>query len=153
MIQLAGYLFRHGKALEASLAYRYPRDADQLDQFWTGEMSLRRLQLLVEYLPRNAPLHEEISGAEEAYWTPDLRMSASIHEQLQYVAYVIGAVNVDKFKGKKNPVPEPKPIPRPGVETTASGKSRKGKLVFGGKNPSPRHELEAFFGRPQRGRD
>lgn len=80
-------------------------------------------------------------------------MAASIHEQLQYVAYVIGAVNVDKFKSKRNPVPEPKPIPRPGIETTASGKPRKGKLVFGGKNPSPKHELEAFFGKPVQKRE
>lgn len=135
------------------MASQYPRDKDQLDRFWTGKMSLRRLIVLVRYLRRDSALHEEIAGAEESYWTPDLRMSASIHEQLQYIAYVIGAVNIDKYKNKKNPVPEPKPIPRPGVEVTASGKARKGKLVFGGKNPSPRHELEAFFGKPQRGKD
>lgn len=116
-------------------------------------MSLRRLNVLVKYLPRDSPLKEEIAGSEEAYWTPDLRMAASIHEQLQYVAFVIGAVNIDKFKNRKNPVPAPTPIPRPGVEVTASGKAKKGKLVFGGKNPSPRHELEAFFGKPQRGKD
>ncbi len=135
------------------MACRYPRDKDQLDRFWTGRMSLRRLAVLVRYLPPDSPLHQEIAGAEESYWTPDLRLSASIHEQLQYIAYVIGATNVEKFKGRKNPVPEPKPIPRPGVEVTSSGKARKGTLVFGGKNPSPRAELEAFFGKPQRGKD
>ena len=136
------------------MACTYQRDADQLDRFWTGEMSLRRLWVLVNYLPSNSPLRTEIAGAEETYWTPDLRMAAAIHEQLQYVAYVIGAVNAGKFKNQKNPVPEPKPIPRPGVEVTASGKARKkGTLVFGGKNPSPRAELEAFFGKPQRGKD
>lgn len=116
-------------------------------------MSLRRLWVLARHLPADSPLFQAIAGEEEAYWTPDLRMAASIHEQLQYVAYVIGAVNVDKFKSKRNPVPEPKPIPRPGIETTASGKPRKGKLVFGGKNPSPKHELEAFFGKPVQKRE
>lgn len=117
-------------------------------------MSLRRLAVLVRYLPRDSPLHEEIAGSEESFWTPDLRMAASIHEQLQYVAYVIGAVNIDKYKNRKNPVPEPKPIPRPGVEATSTGKARKkGTLVFGGKNPSSKAELEAFFGRPQRGKE
>lgn len=117
-------------------------------------MSLRRLWVLVKYLPPDSPLHEEINGKEETYWTPDLRMAASIHEQLQFIAYIIGAVNVDKYKNKKNPVPEPKPIPRPGVEVTATGKPKKrGMLVFGGKNPSPREELEAFFGKPRRGED
>lgn len=139
----------HGEALEASLAQQYPRDGDQLDAFWRGDMSVRRLWVLASRLPRNSSLNEELAGAEETYWTPDLRMAAAIHEQLQYVAYVIGAVNIDKYKNKKNPVPEPRLIPRPGVEVTASGKPRKrGKLVFGGKNPSPKQELEAFFGKP-----
>lgn len=36
---------------------------------------------------------------------------AEIHEELQKICYVLGAVNTGK--DQENPVPEPRPVPRP----------------------------------------
>lgn len=76
-------------------------------------------------------------------------MAASIQEQLQYVAWVIGMVNTDKFKGRKNPVPEPDPIPRPGVAAKKKREAKPGGLVFGAKGQADQDNLQKFFGRPK----
>lgn len=116
-------------------------------------MSFRRAVLLLDLLPEDSPLKAEIKGIEEHTWTPELRMSAAIFEAIQHLTWFIGLVNTDKFKNKKNPIPMPEPIPRPGVETKRQKAKKRGGVVFGGKNPSPKADLERFFGKPSQKRE
>lgn len=111
-------------------------------------MTFRRLWVLASNLPPDSPLSKKIMGPEEYQWTAELRMMASLHEQLQYVAWTIGMVNTDKFKGKKNPVPEPVLIPRPGVDSKKR-EAKPGGLVFAARGESDQPKLQKFFGRPK----
>lgn len=112
-------------------------------------MTMRRLWVLASQLPLDSPLRRALVGPEEYQWTPELRMAASIQEQLQYVAWVIGATNAHRFKNKKNPVPDPVPIPRPGIEAKKKREAKPGGLVFAAKGESDKPKLQKFFGRPK----
>ena len=112
-------------------------------------MTLRRLWVLASNLPEESPLRRVIVGPEEYAWTPELRMMASVQEQLQYVAWVIGMTNSHRFKNKKNPVPEPVPIPRPGVEGKKKREAKPGGLVFAARGEADQPKLQKFFGRPK----
>lgn len=79
-------------------------------------MSVRRLWVLVSRLPPESHTQAGMSGRpgegpERAEWTTANHLLAAVHDQLQSLNYLTGAVNA----GRKNPVPQPTPIPRPGL--------------------------------------
>lgn len=83
-------------------------------------MTMRRLWVLVSRLPPDSNSQAIMSGRpgegpERAEWSTTNHLLAAIHDQLQYANYLTGAVNSGN---KKNPVPEPKPLPRPGLPAT-----------------------------------
>lgn len=57
----------HSEGVEADLARYYPRDADQLDRFMAGEMTIRRLWVLVSKLPQGSHTARVMFG-EVADW-------------------------------------------------------------------------------------
>jgi hypothetical protein len=48
-------------------------------------------------------------------WTPERHLLAGTIDSLNVVAYLLGGVLVSLGGTKENPVPQPKPIERPGV--------------------------------------
>lgn len=70
-------LLDHSEDVEADLARWYPRDADQLDAFYDGRMSLRRLWVLVSKLPQDSNVSRAVHG-EEADWTLEAHLLAQI---------------------------------------------------------------------------
>ncbi len=83
-------------------------------------MSIRRLWVLVSRLPPESAAQAIMSGRpgvgpERVEWTTSLHMLAAIHEQLQALTYLTGAVHSERGK---NPVAKPSPIPRPGIDPT-----------------------------------
>lgn len=107
-------------------------------------MSLRRLWVLASNLPESSPLRRKIVGPEDYQWTGEMRMLAAIHEQLQYNTWVIGLFNAHKTKGKKNIVPQPTMIPRPGVKADEKTRRRAkpGGLVFGARGKTQAETVE-----------
>jgi hypothetical protein len=121
-------------------------------------MSFRRLFVLASNLPDDSPLRRKILGPDEYQWNAEMRMLASIHEQVQWLGWAMGELSKHKFKGKKNPFPEPQIIPRPGVspaevDKKAKRQAKPGGLVFGAKGKSAEESeynqrvLRGFFGR------
>lgn len=102
---LAQALVEHSEALEADLARYYPRDADQLPAFWSGEMSVRRLWVLVSGLPRDSAMARELLG-DAAEWSPEMHRLTDIVDVLNGLVYVTVRANGGKAK-------RPKPVPRP----------------------------------------
>jgi hypothetical protein len=49
-------------------------------------------------------------------WTPDRHLLAGVLDRLGVVSYLLGGTLVGLGAVKENPVPEPKPLPRPGVD-------------------------------------
>jgi hypothetical protein len=60
-------------------------------------------------------------GNERIEWTLDRHLLAAILDTLRGLMYLTSAINTPR--GKKNPVPEPKPTPRPGVDETTPDKT------------------------------
>ncbi len=119
-------------------------------------MSFQRIYVLAVNFPDDSPLHKKVLGPEEYQWTGEMRMLASIHEQVQWVGWVMGQLNAHRYKGNKNPIPEPQPIPRPGIDPKqqkAKRKAKPGGMVFGAKPESEsdaarnQAALRTFFGR------
>lgn len=138
----------HSDDVEASLAFYCARDDDQLEAFYDGRMSFRRLWVLVSKMPPDSPLGIALAGGpEEAVWTPELQILDKLSLELQTFAHVFGETKKEHFKGKKNPIPAPKSV-RETIGNQAKA-ARHGKIVFGGKNPSPRAELEQVLGKPK----
>lgn len=124
-------------------------------------MSFQRLFVLASQLPDDSPLRRKILGPEEYQWNAELRMLASLHEQVQWVGWAMGELSKHKFKGKKNPFPEPQIIPRPGVspkeiKAKAKRQAKPGGLVFGARPKTTeeaeqnRAALRGFFGQDGR---
>lgn len=91
-------------------------------------MTIRRLWVLVSRLPAESSTQAVMTsrpgeGPERTEWTTALHILASIHDQFQTLNYLTGA----NLAGKKNPVPAPKPIPRPGLAAPASSPPTKGR--------------------------
>ncbi len=89
-------------------------------------MTVRRLWVLVSRLPPESATQAVLSGRpgkgfERIEWTTTLQVLAAIHDQLQALNYLTGAVHA----GRKNPVPEPIPIPRPGLPEKSPPKRRR----------------------------
>jgi hypothetical protein len=91
-------------------------------------LTWRRLRVLLEGLPEDSSFIAAISGlsVEQRFWTMDRQLAAGISDKLSWVMYLTGAlVAQNSPKMKQNPVPEPKPIERPGV-TADKGRTGKG---------------------------
>jgi hypothetical protein len=91
-------------------------------------MSMRRLWVLVSRLPANSATKAATSaylpgeGGERIEWTLDRHLLAAILDTLRGLMYLTGAVHTARGK---NPVPEPKPFPRPGIDPTDKKPARK----------------------------
>ncbi|WP_433519038.1 hypothetical protein ACQP2T_28075 [Nonomuraea sp. CA-143628] len=92
LIELCRLLVEQGDELEAELAHRYPRDADQLSEFWAGRMSWRRLWVLVK-----------------GCWSTETELLAQNRDLLAYTAWLYACVH----RGDGPTPPRPEPIPRP----------------------------------------
>lgn len=142
-------LTRHGRALEADIARWYP--GRRLAEVYTGVMSPRELQVLIDWLPDTGALAACVA-AEAATrpargrkatlpvdhplrhfgWGRDRHITADVVEGLLGVQYVV-ATAAPRKKGSPRPR-KPKPYPRPGRDTPgAAGVRVPG---FGGPDPS-----------------
>lgn len=68
--------------MEADLAATYPRDGDQLPAFYAGELSLRRLWVLVSGLPQRCHTARELYG-EAVDWDVNAHLLAQIANLLK----------------------------------------------------------------------
>lgn len=142
-------LLEHSDDVEASLAFYCPRDDDQLEAFYDGRLSFRRLWVLVSRMPPDSPLGIALAGGpEEAVWTPELQILDKLSLELQTFAHAFGETQKGNFRGKKNPIPAPKSV-REMIGNQAKA-AQHGKIVFGGKNSSSTDEIATFFGKPKR---
>jgi hypothetical protein len=110
LISLSRLLDAHEEDIEADLAWRYPRDADQLGEFWAGRMSWRRLWVLVSRLPRDAATVVAALGPERAAWSTQVELIAKSVDELAVSNYLLSLL---VGGGKGPPPPQPQPLPRP----------------------------------------
>ena len=105
----------HSDALEADLSRYHPRDGDQLAAFWRGEMTWRRLWVLLSQLPPESACGAALAGGwERSRWTPATEFAADLVELLQHTNHMIGAYLAGSASPPKpNPVSEPIRPPRP----------------------------------------
>lgn len=100
----------HGEKLEADLARFYPRDKDQLTEWYAGRMSLRRLWVLVSNLPPDGATNEALSGGREvAAWTMQVELLAQAVDRLALIDWHYSSTN------SRNRIPEPEMTKRPKV--------------------------------------
>lgn len=111
----------HSESIEADLARYYPRDADQLDRWYSGRMTWRRLWVLISQLPPDSATQAELSGGQDvATWTTLVELTAQAVDSIKALDYHFMSANT------KSHVQPPTPVPRPG------------KLADHGKNPRSR---------------
>lgn len=79
-------------------------------------LTWRRLGVLLDRMPEESALYRALVGNETAQWTPERHLLAGVIDSLGVVSYLLGGTLVSLGGVKENPVPEPKPIERPGVE-------------------------------------
>ncbi len=104
------------ETLEADLARFYPRDKDQLPEWYAGRMSLRRLWVLVSNLPSDSATNEALSGGREvAAWTITVELLAQAVDRLAVIDYHYSSAH------SKNRLPEPVLTPRPKVIVDGEG--------------------------------
>jgi hypothetical protein len=101
---------RRHDSLEADLARFYPRDADQLPEFWAGRMSWRRLAVLVENLPPEAVTTQLEDTAGVTRWTQDTELLAGVIDELKTWRWEYAMSQTPKTSSKP---PRPEPHPRP----------------------------------------
>lgn len=101
---LHALLVEHGEAVEADLQ-RY--HTTRLSDLATGELSWRRLGVLVAALPRDSQTSRALYG-EAVAWGVTEHLLATVVDLLQ-------GANWQRSGSKSN---RPKPIPRPGQENT-----------------------------------
>ncbi|MEU7177028.1 MULTISPECIES: hypothetical protein [Streptomyces] len=89
---------------------------DLVADLGTPRLTWRRLGVLIERMPEESALMRSLVGTEAAQWTPERHLLAGVIDSLGVVAYLLGGNLVALGGAKTNPVPEPKPIERPGVE-------------------------------------
>lgn len=123
---LAKSLLEHSNAIEADLARYYPRDSDQLPEFYSGEMSLRRLWVLVSGLPQDSNTSQALDG-EAALWSLETHLLARIANLLL----------VNNYKDSKKKPPKGQFVKAPGVEGPKTQKKQEKELS--------RSEFDALF--------
>lgn len=103
-------MIEHGETLEADLARFYPRDKDQLTEWYAGRMSLRRLWVLVSNLPPDGATNEALSGGREvAAWTMQVELLAQAVDRLAILDHHYMSAN------SRSKIPEPEITKRPKV--------------------------------------
>lgn len=95
----------YGDEIEADLL---ERGFDLLDM-WRGELSPRRVALLVRALPRDSATRQAMD-ADNPPWGPTDYLLADIFDAIQYLTRAVQAGYARKLP------PEPKPYPRPGSQ-------------------------------------
>lgn len=114
LLELAALLIRRHDCLEADLARFYPRDADQLPEFWAGRMTWRRLAVLIQNLPAEAVTTQMEDPAGVTRWTQDTELRAAVVDELRTWRWEYAMSQTPKNAAKP---PQPEPFPRPeGVE-------------------------------------
>lgn len=114
----------HGEAIEADLLAHFNVDIRELGQ---PSLTWRRLRVLIEHLPADSSLARAVTDEkpEERVWDMTTQLLAAVYDQAGWTNYLLGAlIAQNNSKMKSNPIPEPKPIPRPGVK---ADNARRGK--------------------------
>lgn len=88
---------------------------DLVAELGTPRLTWRRLGVLIARIPEDSALARSLAGPEAALWTPERHLLAGAIDSLGVVAYLVGGLLVGLGSVKENPVPQPKPIQRPGV--------------------------------------
>ncbi|MHB9752915.1 hypothetical protein ACYBSK_00840 [Streptomyces sp. BYX5S] len=101
-----------------------------------GELSSRRLAVLVEHLPRDSALARELHG-EGAEWTVSDYLLAHAVDQLQEANWMFATVNRDE---DSEPLDPPVPVKRPGQQDPPDTDTSTPDAL-----PTPQ-ELRRFFG-------
>ncbi|MFK0294499.1 hypothetical protein ACIQU6_29080 [Streptomyces sp. NPDC090442] len=104
----------HGNDIESDLLRFW--NLDLIADLGTPRLTWRRLGVLIERAPDESALARTLAG-EGALWTPERHLLAGVIDSLGVVAYLLGGTIVTLGGAKDNPVPHPKPIERPGIET------------------------------------
>lgn len=116
-------MFDHHDEIEADLARYYPRDGDQMPAFWAGDLSPRRLLVLLQRIPQDgmSQLAWAILG-EAAAWTLGDRLMAHAANLLnnanhQRAGKRMGRADLIQPPDPKTdgPVPPKRQRPRPSV--------------------------------------
>jgi hypothetical protein len=108
-------LIHHSEAIEADLARFYPRDADQLDRFYSGRMTWRRLWVLVSQLPPDSATRVDMAGSEVALWTTLVELTAQTVDSIKQLDFHFMSAN------SQSRVQPPAVVPRP-QELISNGK-------------------------------
>ncbi|MEO3974257.1 hypothetical protein [Streptomyces sp. CAU 1734] len=77
-----------------------------------GELSSRRLAILVKHLPRDSAVNRELHG-EEAEWSVTDHLLAATVDHLAAANWMFATVNSEDA-----PTDPPEPVPRPGRAVT-----------------------------------
>jgi len=117
LVALSRLLVDYEDDIEADLARFYPRDADQLEAFWDGRLSWRRLWVLVSRLPRDAATVIATLGPEQAAWSTEVELLAKAVDELAVGNWLFASAN----RGKAPEPPRPEPISRPFDDDQAGG--------------------------------
>lgn len=140
---LVQLLREHGEAIEADLLRYY--QVDLLD-LYRGEMSWRRLRVLVRHLPLESATARAIQppDAKDEFWSApmDRRMGAWLLNAVRENTFATIVLGGDPKKVKK--LKPPKPV-GPEAEQETPGR---GVIRFGGKHGSGARELAQVFGGP-----
>ncbi|MCK2236448.1 MULTISPECIES: hypothetical protein [unclassified Crossiella] len=104
---------------------------DLLDHY-RGQVSRRRLRVLIQHLPRDGALARELRG-EAADWGLGEQLLAAAVDQLAAANWMYAAAHTAEGA---DPPERPLPVPRPGIEQTPEP---------AGASPA---QIAAFFGAP-----
>ena len=132
-------LREHGGSIEYDLC---TKGIDLLD-FFRGRMSARRLWVLIKGLVEDPKTNT--ARAVGGPWALETMLLAAVVDDLRLGNYILAAAN--SAKGK-NPLPMPKPIPRPGVEEQPSNATVK-KFGHTTKTPEEVMAVLASFNPPE----
>jgi hypothetical protein len=122
LITLSGMLIEYSEAIEADLARFYPRDRDQLTEWYAGRMTMRRLWVLVSNLPKDSATTIEIVGEDRSTWTTMVELSAQTVDAIKELTH--NFVNANSKSPSRN---RPPLVPRPaGVQDDQTDTHRKG---------------------------
>ncbi|MFG2183072.1 hypothetical protein ACGFLS_30735 [Streptomyces abikoensis] len=88
-------------------------------------------------MPEDAALTRSLVGTDVALWTPERHLLAGVVDSLGVVAYLLGGTIVTLGGAKENPVPQPKPIQRPGVATEKPATENRGFMTLARKMGQP----------------
>ncbi|MFD3789066.1 hypothetical protein [Streptomyces cyaneofuscatus] len=102
-----------------------------------GQLSSRRLAVLLRYLPQDSAVARELHG-EAAEWSVSDYLLAMAVDQLTEANWMFATVNQDE---DAEPLEYPVPVPRPGAEPAAEEPAARPEPA----GPGPA-QLASFFG-------